>query len=389
MRLSRPVYQWGYVLAGVIVIYVLINEALPHMFTVWSRVYVAQPVLWCFLILGVVLASRYGTGGKLTFTKSLLWIGLLLGLFQLACLAIAGLLAHFGDSPYTHTPYGVFLNTVFFGSALVAIEFSRAYLLSRFTERNTTLMVVLIALVFTFVMISLDRITGLDGFSVFPFLGGTLIPTFAENILACFLVMMGGPVASLGYRGTMKAFWWFSPILPQLTWVARAFVGVLAPVVSLLVVQSMYGEAEAKPVPEKPEKRKRKRSSVVGWVATAIVAVVIIWFSSGIFGFHPLVIVSGSMEPSISVGDVVMVRDVDIDSIVVDDVIQYVRGSDTTIHRVVEVRQENGSTLFITQGDANESPDAQPVYPEQIKGRVTLVLPKIGWLSIGIKNLIS
>lgn len=389
MRLSRPSYQWGLVLAGVIVVYVLINEALPHLFTGWSRVYVARPILWCLLIAGVVLAARYGTGGKLWFTRSLLWIGLLMGAFQVSCMVIAAVLTKFGDSPYAHTPYAVFTNTVFFGTALVGIEFSRAYLLSAFTKRNTMLMVVLVALLFTGVGIPVTKFTSLGNASVLPFYGGTVLPLFAANVLAGFLVLTGGPVAAIAYWGFLEGFEWFSPILPQLSWIVKAFVGILAPVVCLLVLQSLYGEEEEKPEPEKAKAQGRKRFGLVGWVVTAIVVLAIVWVSFGALGFRPVAILSGSMSPHIDVGDLVVIKDVSVDSIERGDVIEYTRNNTSTIHRVIDIVSEDGSLAFITQGDANPDPDAIPVRPEQIKGRVSLVFPKIGWVSIKLKQLFT
>jgi signal peptidase len=100
-------------------------------------------------------------------------------------------------------------------------------------------------------------------------------------------------------------------------------------------------------------------------------------------------VVSGSMSPAIAVGDVTIVRDVAADDIVEGDVIQYAHDSITTIHRVIDIQQVEGSTVFITQGDANQDPDGKPVHPEQIKGKVQLCIPKVGWVSIGIKNLFS
>lgn len=388
MRLDRSRLEWGAVLLALIGVYLIINLALRHMFTPWSRVYVAQPVLWCALIAAVVLIARSRQGGELRFTKDFAGIALLLGAFQVSCFLIAGLLSSFGKSPYTHTPYGIFLNVVFFGTALVGFELARAYLLSRFDRRHTMLAIVLISLLYTVLGVPLTRLTGLDGFSAFPFLGGTMLPAFAEHLLASFLALIGGPVPALAYRGLMECFEWFSPILPNLTWMVRAFVGVLAPLIGMLVVQSMYAEKE-EALGLKEERKPTSRSSVVGWVVTAVLAVVIIWFSSGLLGFHPVVIVSGSMSPAISVGDVAVVKDVSAESIVEGDVIQYVRGGNTTIHRVVEVGRENGDVFFITKGDANDSPDSRPVYAEEVEGRVSFVLPKVGWLSIGFKNLFS
>ncbi|WP_255151897.1 signal peptidase I [Halorarius halobius] len=87
---------------------------------------------------------------------------------------------------------------------------------------------------------------------------------------------------------------------------------------------------------------------------------------------HAFVVLSGSMEPSIAPGDVVVVAG---GPVAVGDVITFRRGGDVpTTHRVVEV--VDGA--YRTKGDANENVDAGLVQPEQVLGRVAFVLPFVG-----------
>jgi len=52
----------------------------------------------------------------------------------------------------------------------------------------------------------------------------------------------------------------------------------------------------------------------------------------------------------------------------------------TTTHRVIEKHQGESSIRFRTKGDANEDPDPEPVYRDEIVGVVTLSVPLIGYL---------
>ena len=83
------------------------------------------------------------------------------------------------------------------------------------------------------------------------------------------------------------------------------------------------------------------------------------------------VVLSGSMEPAMSPGDVVIVDT--SGPVGVGDVITYSRPGDSvpTAHRVVDGRYE-------TKGDANENVDAGTVPPEAIIGRVVLTIPAVG-----------
>ena len=55
---------------------------------------------------------------------------------------------------------------------------------------------------------------------------------------------------------------------------------------------------------------------------------------------------------------------------------------------MVEIENEGGRIYFVTQGDANNVLDP-PLLGGQLEGKVILVVPKIGWLSIGVRRLIE
>lgn len=95
-----------------------------------------------------------------------------------------------------------------------------------------------------------------------------------------------------------------------------------------------------------------------------------------------LAIASGSMDPTLARGDLVLIEHVDPSQISVGTIIAY-SGSclpSPTVHRVIEITNGPGSSRYITQGDANPSPDPCPVSYSQILGKVVSVVPWIGYL---------
>lgn len=104
-----------------------------------------------------------------------------------------------------------------------------------------------------------------------------------------------------------------------------------------------------------------------------------------ILGHQTLAVLSGSMEPKISVGSIVVVKDAEPLDIEVGDVITYrLSGNTLVTHRVVE--QDMERRQFITKGDANEAPDAAPVAYESVVGKVAMHFPLLGYLSIYMKT---
>lgn len=127
-------------------------------------------------------------------------------------------------------------------------------------------------------------------------------------------------------------------------------------------------------------------------LAIALLVVSIVWILPLILGVKPITVLSGSMEPSFSAGDVIWVdpkqKDVSMGEIIVFQPEAY----DTTLvtHRVISANTGNQRT-YITQGDANNTPD-KPIVEGQIVGTVkppltylglesnVIAFPKIGYL---------
>lgn len=115
----------------------------------------------------------------------------------------------------------------------------------------------------------------------------------------------------------------------------------------------------------------------------ALVAPFVVYAVPGVVGAQGgYVVLSGSMEPSIGVGDVVIVDDVTPAEIEEGDVITYLRpdAETPTTHRVIDVTEQSGERAFITQGDANDDPDSAPVPESQVLGEVAVVIPYMGYV---------
>ncbi len=93
-----------------------------------------------------------------------------------------------------------------------------------------------------------------------------------------------------------------------------------------------------------------------------------------VFGFAKAIVVSGSMEPNISVDDIVVVKE-EGDYFVKDIIMFYDPATgDYVTHRIVEKEGD----IFRTWGDNNDSMDVNPVSKENIVGKVVLIVPFVG-----------
>ena len=89
------------------------------------------------------------------------------------------------------------------------------------------------------------------------------------------------------------------------------------------------------------------------------------------FGVGMSVVLSGSMEPELSVDDLIVVSEEDEYN--VGDVVVFRSKSSLVVHRIIEINDEG----IITKGDANNMPD-EPISPENIKGKVVYAVPMLG-----------
>lgn len=95
-------------------------------------------------------------------------------------------------------------------------------------------------------------------------------------------------------------------------------------------------------------------------------------------GLRPLVVKSGSMEPTIATGAMVLVRDVPAADIRVGDVVAVERPDRTRVtHRVLSVRHHGRTAELVLKGDANPDPDPAPVAVTH-GGRLVLSTPWLG-----------
>ena len=87
-------------------------------------------------------------------------------------------------------------------------------------------------------------------------------------------------------------------------------------------------------------------------------------------GYKPFIVLSGSMEPTILTGDIVLTKEISADAIVEGDIITFRADQNTAVtHRVTEVVIENGTRSFLTKGDANIGADASIVEAEALEGK--------------------
>lgn len=100
-------------------------------------------------------------------------------------------------------------------------------------------------------------------------------------------------------------------------------------------------------------------------------------------GVVPFIVLSGSMDPEIQAGDLIICRQVDAADVKTGDIISFFdpQGNGTAVvsHRVAQItKDDSGQPVFTTKGDANNVADSAPVTAEKVIGIYWFRIPGLG-----------
>lgn len=120
--------------------------------------------------------------------------------------------------------------------------------------------------------------------------------------------------------------------------------------------------------------------TILSWPVYICIAAYLLIAAPLVLGFRPVVVLSGSMEPTYHVGSIIYYKAASFDRIENGDPITFRAGEDGSLvtHRVVEKREI--SQEFITKGDANNAADPNPVPYSRVVGRAAAAsIPFVGY----------
>ena len=89
-------------------------------------------------------------------------------------------------------------------------------------------------------------------------------------------------------------------------------------------------------------------------------------------GFSSVIVLSGSMEPTFSAGDLLIIREQE--SYQTGEIVTFEDGGVLTTHRIVEEMPDG----FTTRGDCNNVKDQEKVTAEQVRGAYLIRIPRAG-----------
>lgn len=137
--------------------------------------------------------------------------------------------------------------------------------------------------------------------------------------------------------------------------------------------------------------KNRMANRVLNWLGNLLVVVAVVLLASMLmaprFGISMHPVLSGSMEPALGVGGVIVSNTVPLSTIEKGDIISYKTGNMPVTHRVIKISFKDGKYQFWTKGDANNAPDPEPVVPREDKiPRTIFYVPYVGYAAQLLKT---
>jgi len=126
---------------------------------------------------------------------------------------------------------------------------------------------------------------------------------------------------------------------------------------------------------------KHALSVAIALFLVLVVAFAALSFLGPMVGWQVNAVLSGSMEPAVHTGDMIITRPVAPGQVTVGEIVLFrpARGGSFVAHRVVEIM--HGPTLqFITKGDVNNDADPTPVSTDELAGVLFLRIPYLYYL---------
>lgn len=337
---------------------------------------VINPLFWILLCISLkfYIKKTYSTA---KLRKEIINYTLITVLGYIIIYLISGLFITFGENPNSTTIKGLIINFWITGSVVLTREYVRYLIVNNTYEKQKKKICVAIIIIMTLLEAKTFNTTNISFVYIFKYIISSVLPVLSKNILFTYMAYCKNYVAAICYDLLIYLVLWLSPILPNMTWFMVAIIDIATPIILLLYI--MYIKKKKDYFKSKEGASDSEPKSVIILVIIVILA---IWFALGVFPIKPIAIATGSMIPNINVGDVAIIKKCGPNDIEVGDVIEYKMPDFTVIHRVIEIKQENGKFYFKTKGDNNDEPDKNLVEENQLIGKYLFRVRYLGYPAI-------
>ncbi|MBQ6323771.1 MAG: signal peptidase I [Bacilli bacterium] len=309
-------------------------------------------------------------------------------IFYYLVIYIIGYFIGFTKNIYNTEIKTIFLNTFPVIINIIACEVLRYVINTRAKNYKTLIVLSFIAFTLinnTIIISGIVSSSAYEAMNLIEQLGLFILPLVATNILVTYLSIKAGYKSSIIFRFFMELPLYILPIFPKF---GNYIDSVLRITIPILVFLWLYHKID-KINPKKIVIIEKKKLLNLFRINIILFCLIMIYFVSGLFRYQVFVIATGSMQPNINIGDIVIVdktAERDFLHFNEGDVIAYKKENIVVCHRIIKVINSGKTTLYETKGDNNDSSDQLLVLSDQVVGIVKYKIKYIGYPTVLLNN---
>ncbi|NCU37588.1 signal peptidase I [Candidatus Saccharibacteria bacterium] len=346
--------------------------------------YVAQPI-FAIALAAITYAFVHGRSDRVRRkTEKATIVGSILVIWFVLYF-LSGLLVTYVHNTLVVDARALLFNVFAYGLVAACIEYVRYGTLLMAGRRNVVWFGLIVAVVFALQYVNIMGLaTAQNPEDLIKMLVADFVPGLVMSMLLTYLAFSAGLSAQLTYRLGVVAITILPPIIPKYDWYLLGVSSILLAIAIYITVDRHRQSREQRPT------RRRNHMARATDIVIACLVVALAMFTSGLFAYKPVTIMSDSMRPVYARGSMVIIRkNIQPVDIQVGDIIQYEREAITITHRVVAINAASDGSdarVFTTKGDNSPSIDP-PVTEQQVVGVVRAQVPLVGYPTVWLREL--
>lgn len=323
--------------------------------------------------------------GRFVRVRDHLKLLIILALAYLVLNMLSGLILGYSYNPYSIHILAFLSNIWQIVIPLISIEYMRSAVINK--NPKSLSYVCVFTLVFTLLEINFYTFANsFESFEIcFKYVASVIVPILCHNILFSYLITKVSCWPIIVYRAITEIALLVVPIIPSLDWY---MLGIRAIIAALLTI-FIFGYFTKDVDDARRAVRVRRVKNTLSYIPALIITIILALFVSNNLMYAPVSILSNSMGPVFSRGDIVIYEQKTpeiVKNLEENDIIVYNKNGQIVVHRIINKYTENGLYYYITKGDANNTRDLEPVSENSVMGVYKTSLAKVGWPSIWLRE---
>lgn len=298
-----------------------------------------------------------------------------------------GLILDYIKTPYKRDLLNILNNILSITIIIISSEFLR-YMLVKKGEKQKIILIlafilfVLLDLTLNAKYYNLDNLSELLKYGTIVFL-----PSIFKNYILTKFAHQYGISQNILYRLILELYIYIVPFTPDLGIYLESVLLMAFPLLLNGIITIGF-EKEKKKDFRKSKLKKRVITTTIVLIVSIIVAL-----NSNLFRFWVAAIGSGSMEPTINIGDVIVVDKYyqnHLDKLKEGDILVFKIGKKIYTHRIIGIEEKNGNYYFKTKGDRKgQIEDSWTVTNKDVIGIVKFKIKYIGYPTVWLSEILE